>query len=98
MREICKLLTQTMSPCRVLSLSLLFLAAAFFRQNPACTHRLVPWLTREFRVLLGTDHVQFMIQLVLSLISKYDKPPPPSLLWTPLDQIFNHEVSSSFQD
>ena len=45
--------------------------AMFFRQNPACTHRLVPWLTREFKVLLGPEHVQFMIQLVLSLLSKY---------------------------
>lgn len=47
----------------------------FFQQNPACTHRLVPWLTREFQVLLGPEHVQFMIQLVLSLIDKYDQGP-----------------------
>ncbi|CAI8054548.1 E3 ubiquitin-protein ligase Topors [Geodia barretti] len=46
------------------------ICAMFFRQNPACTHRLVPWLTREFKVLLGPEHVQFMIQLVLSLLSK----------------------------
>ena len=45
-------------------------AAVFFQRNPACTHRLVPWLTREFGVLLGPEHAQFMIQLVLSLVDK----------------------------
>ena len=46
------------------------LGAVFFKRNPATVHRLLPWLTREFRVLLGVQHVDFMIQLVLSLIEK----------------------------
>lgn len=68
-RNICKYKMNDQDSCSA-SLSY-FSAAAFFRKNPACTHRLVPWLTREIRVLLGPDHVQFIIQLVLSLIDKY---------------------------
>ena len=71
-REISK--TKTSYSCNVGGSdmpSLVSLAATFFQQNPACTHRLVPWLTREFRVLLGPTHVQFMIQLVLSLVDKW---------------------------
>jgi len=45
-------------------------AASFFRENPACTHRLVPWLSREFTVLLGKQHVDFMIQIIMSLVDK----------------------------
>ena len=32
------------------------------------THRLLPWLSRDLRVILGEEHVEFMLQLVLSLI------------------------------
>ena len=46
-------------------------AAAFFHENPASTHRLYPWLNREFRVLLGEEDMEFMIQIVMSLIDKY---------------------------
>lgn len=47
------------------------ISAKFFRQNPACTHRLVPWLMRELKVVLGgEEHVEFLIQIVLSLIDK----------------------------
>ena len=66
-REICK--QHTISIVYTLCV-VVCSAAEFFRQNPACTHRLVPWLTREFRVLLGPEHIKFMIQLVLSLIDK----------------------------
>ena len=34
------------------------------------THRLLPWLTRDLRVVLGEEHVEFMMQLILSLIDK----------------------------
>ena len=45
-------------------------AAAFFKANPAMTHRLLPWLTRDLRVVLGEEHVEFMMQLIMSLIDK----------------------------
>ena len=47
-------------------------APGFFRINPACTHRLVPWLKRELGVLLNDSesHVQFIQQLVMTLINK----------------------------
>lgn len=46
----------------------------FFRINPACTHRLIPWLTRDLRVLLNDDesHVGFVLQIILSLIAKVE--------------------------
>ena len=34
------------------------------------THRLLPWLTRDLRVVLGEEHVEFMMQLIMSLIDK----------------------------
>ncbi|XP_038048527.1 E3 ubiquitin-protein ligase Topors-like [Patiria miniata] len=41
----------------------------FFSENPATTHRLVPWLRRELGILFtGEDHVTFMTQYILSLI------------------------------
>lgn len=45
----------------------------FFRTNPACTHRLVPWLNRELNALLHNqlDHVQFVLELVIGLIKNY---------------------------
>lgn len=46
-------------------------AASFFRHNPASVHRLIPWLARELRVLVGRDHVDFMVQLILSLVDKW---------------------------
>ena len=52
---------------------LCFLAPAFFRSNPACCHRLIPWLTRDLRILLNDfeSHVDFVLQIILSLITKY---------------------------
>ena len=48
--------------------------AEFFRRNPACTHRLVPWLNRELNVLLGNheDHVVFVLELIMDLIKRYN--------------------------
>ena len=47
-------------------------APEFFRSNPACTHRLIPWLTRDLRALLNDveSHVSFVLQIILSLINK----------------------------
>ncbi len=46
----------------------------FFRENPACTHRLVPWLNRELNVLLHNqeDRVQFVLELILDLIKRFE--------------------------
>ena len=46
----------------------------FFRSNPACTHRLVPWLNRELNMLLYNhyEHIMFVMDLILSLIKKFD--------------------------
>jgi E3 ubiquitin-protein ligase Topors len=50
------------------------ISSGFFKSNPAATHRLIPFLIREMRVLLGNDleHVHFVVQLILSLIDKID--------------------------
>uniref|UniRef100_L7M182 E3 ubiquitin-protein ligase Topors n=1 Tax=Rhipicephalus pulchellus TaxID=72859 RepID=L7M182_RHIPC len=47
---------------------------AFFRENPACTHRLIPWLNRELVALLGggEGQVTFTTELVLALITRYE--------------------------
>ena len=46
----------------------------FFRENPAMTHRLIPWLRRDLSVLFNgnTDHVTFMTQYILSLLPNVD--------------------------
>lgn len=44
---------------------------AFFRDNPACTHRLMPWLDRELQALLGAQQA-FATELVLTLITRYE--------------------------
>ena len=46
----------------------------FFAANPACAHRLVPWLNRELNVLLREDEnrVQFTLELILGLIKRFD--------------------------
>lgn len=48
-------------------------APQFFLAYPACTHRLIPWLTRDLKVLLNDEesHVNFVLQIILSLITKY---------------------------
>lgn len=50
------------------------ISAQFFHANPACTHRLIPWLNRELVVLLH-DHesrIAFVLELILSLIQRYN--------------------------
>ncbi|XP_076352922.1 E3 ubiquitin-protein ligase Topors-like [Tachypleus tridentatus] len=47
----------------------------FYRQNPACTHRLIPWLNRELVALLGDggeSQLAFLLDLVLALIMRFD--------------------------
>uniref|UniRef100_UPI00358F8215 E3 ubiquitin-protein ligase Topors isoform X1 n=2 Tax=Myxine glutinosa TaxID=7769 RepID=UPI00358F8215 len=49
-------------------------SAEFFRQNPACLHRLVPWIKRELTVLFG-EHmcvINIVKHLIMSTISLYD--------------------------
>ena len=46
---------------------------SFFRENPAQTHRLVPWLNRELNALLD-DHgsqVAFVLELIMGLIKRF---------------------------
>ncbi|XP_049524105.1 E3 ubiquitin-protein ligase Topors [Dermacentor silvarum] len=47
---------------------------AYIRDNPACTHRLIPWLNRELVALLGDDEAQITstTELVLELITHYE--------------------------
>ncbi|XP_054719042.1 E3 ubiquitin-protein ligase Topors-like [Uloborus diversus] len=46
----------------------------FYQQNPACTHRLIPWLNRELVALLpnGDSHVTFVMELIMALINRYE--------------------------
>ena len=44
--------------------------AKFYKSNPAATHRLMPWLTREFKVIIGEENASFMIALVNSMLNK----------------------------
>lgn len=70
-RDICKsLLIGGICIVMFIIVYLFVSAASFFRSNPASTHRLFPWLTREFKVLVGDEHVEFMLQLMQSLIDK----------------------------
>ncbi|GAA6065657.1 topoisomerase I binding, arginine/serine-rich a [Tachysurus ichikawai] len=50
------------------------MSAEFFRKNPACLHRLVPWLKRELAVLYGShDSVaDVVLHLILSMITRHD--------------------------
>ena len=44
--------------------------AQFYKSNPALTHRLMPWLTREFKVIVGEENTSFMVALVNSMLNK----------------------------
>lgn len=45
----------------------------FYRENPACTHRLVPWLNRELNALMPSQsHVRYAMDVIMSLILDYD--------------------------
>lgn len=49
------------------------LGPAFFKENPALTHRLVPWLLRDLNILLGNDdeNIRFVLHFILTAISKF---------------------------
>lgn len=49
-------------------------SAEFYRRNPACLHRLVPWLKRELVVLYGTHGslVNIVQHIIMSRITRYD--------------------------
>ncbi|XP_075947422.1 topoisomerase I binding, arginine/serine-rich a [Anarhichas minor] len=49
-------------------------AAEFFRKNPACLHRLIPWLKRELIVLYGAHGslVNIVQHIIMSRITRYD--------------------------
>lgn len=49
-------------------------SAEFFRRNPACLHRLVPWLKRELTVLYGAHGslVNIVQHIIMSRITRYD--------------------------
>ncbi|XP_070830070.1 topoisomerase I binding, arginine/serine-rich a [Chaetodon trifascialis] len=48
--------------------------AEFFQRNPACLHRLVPWLKRELIVLYGAHGslVNIVQHIIMSRITRYD--------------------------
>ncbi|XP_024145911.1 topoisomerase I binding, arginine/serine-rich a [Oryzias melastigma] len=49
-------------------------SAEFYRRNPACLHRLVPWLKRELTVLYGAHGslVNIVQHIIMSRITRYD--------------------------
>ncbi|XP_064191224.1 topoisomerase I binding, arginine/serine-rich a [Anguilla rostrata] len=49
-------------------------SAEFYRRNPACLHRLVPWLKRELTVLYGAHGslVNIVQHIIMSWITRYD--------------------------
>lgn len=49
-------------------------SADFFRRNPACLHRLIPWLKRELVVLYGAHGslVNIVQHIIMSRITRYD--------------------------
>ncbi|CAI9559598.1 unnamed protein product [Staurois parvus] len=50
------------------------ISAEFFRRNPACLHRLVPWLKRELTVLFGTHGslVNIVQHIIMSNVTRFD--------------------------
>ncbi|XP_062460519.1 E3 ubiquitin-protein ligase Topors [Pezoporus occidentalis] len=50
------------------------ISAEFFRRNPACLHRLVPWLKRELTALFGThaSFISIIQHIIMSNVTKYD--------------------------
>ncbi|OCU00902.1 E3 ubiquitin-protein ligase Topors [Xenopus laevis] len=50
------------------------ISAEFFRHNPACLHRLVPWLKRELTVLFGSHGslVNIVQHIIMSNVTRYD--------------------------
>ncbi|XP_073520974.1 E3 ubiquitin-protein ligase Topors [Phyllobates terribilis] len=50
------------------------ITAEFFRRNPACLHRLVPWLKRELTVLFGSHGslVNIVQHIIMRNVTLYD--------------------------
>ncbi|KAM8960518.1 E3 ubiquitin-protein ligase Topors [Pelodytes ibericus] len=50
------------------------ISAEFFRRNPACLHRLIPWLKRELTVLFGSNGslVNIVQHIIMSNVTRYD--------------------------
>nr|DBA28186.1 TPA: hypothetical protein GDO54_008584 [Pyxicephalus adspersus] len=50
------------------------ISAEFFRRNPACLHRLVPWLKRELTVVFGTHGslVNIVQHIIMSNVTRFD--------------------------
>ncbi|XP_009698574.1 PREDICTED: E3 ubiquitin-protein ligase Topors [Cariama cristata] len=50
------------------------ISAEFFRRNPACLHRLVPWLKRELTVLFGAHGslVNIVQHVIMSNVTRHD--------------------------
>ncbi|CAB1327349.1 unnamed protein product [Coregonus sp. 'balchen'] len=50
------------------------ISAEFFQRNPACLHRLLPWLKRELAVLYGAHGslVNIVQHIIMSRITRYD--------------------------
>ncbi|XP_028910713.1 E3 ubiquitin-protein ligase Topors [Ornithorhynchus anatinus] len=50
------------------------ISSEFFRRNPACLHRLVPWLKRELTVLFGAHGslVNIVQHIIMSNVTRYD--------------------------
>ncbi|XP_035493104.1 topoisomerase I binding, arginine/serine-rich a [Scophthalmus maximus] len=48
--------------------------AEFYRTNPACLHRLIPWLKRELNVLYGSHGslVNIVQHIIMSRITRFD--------------------------
>lgn len=67
----------------------------FYRENPACTHRLVPWLNRELNALIPSQsRVRCAMDVIMSLILAYDirHPAFAAALHSFLDQYVEHFV------
>ncbi|XP_069095817.1 E3 ubiquitin-protein ligase Topors isoform X2 [Pleurodeles waltl] len=50
------------------------ISSEFYRRNPACLHRLVPWLKRELTVLFGAHGslVNIVQHIIMSNVTRYD--------------------------
>eukprot|EP00117_Sycon_ciliatum_P012302 scpid79131/ scgid1989/ E3 ubiquitin-protein ligase Topors; SUMO1-protein E3 ligase Topors; Topoisomerase I-binding RING finger protein; Topoisomerase I-binding arginine/serine-rich protein; Tumor suppressor p53-binding protein 3 len=50
------------------------ITATFYRNNPAATHRLAPWLSRDLGILLlgDAEHTNFVADFILKLVSRID--------------------------
>lgn len=67
----------------------------FYRDNPACTHRLVPWLNRELNALMTSQSsVRQVMDIIMWLILDYDirHPAFAATLQCFLDQNVEHFV------